>query len=76
MHRSLLCLAGLLLVAGCSHDEPECALDGWVASGHSDPARLASLRRLLRSRDQEEEPDRALPDQSPPDQPQAQRQDG
>jgi ribosome biogenesis GTPase len=35
----------------CSHDEPECALDDWVAAGHSDPARLASLRRLLRSRD-------------------------
>jgi ribosome biogenesis GTPase len=37
----------------CSHDEPECALDEWVATGHSDPTRLASLRRLLRSRDQE-----------------------
>ena len=35
----------------CTHDEPECALDDWVATGHSDPARLASLRRLLRSRD-------------------------
>jgi ribosome biogenesis GTPase len=53
----------------CSHDEPECALDDWVASGHSDPARLASLRRLLRSRDQEEEPDRGPPDRSMPDQP-------
>jgi ribosome biogenesis GTPase len=40
---------------GCSHDEPECALDDWVAAGHSDPARLSSLRRLLRSRDQEED---------------------
>ncbi len=39
----------------CSHDEPECALDDWVASGHSEPARLASLRRLLRSRTTEEE---------------------
>ena len=39
----------------CSHDEPECALDDWVAAGHSDPARLASLRRLLRSRDQAED---------------------
>jgi ribosome biogenesis GTPase len=39
----------------CSHDEPECALDDWVAAGHSDPARLASLRRLLRSRDREED---------------------
>jgi ribosome biogenesis GTPase len=35
----------------CSHDEPECALDDWVAAGHSDPRRLDSLRRLLRSRD-------------------------
>jgi ribosome biogenesis GTPase len=40
----------------CTHDEPECALDEWVATGHSEPARLASLRRLLRSRDAEEEP--------------------
>jgi len=39
----------------CSHDEPECALDDWVASGRSEPARLASLRRLLRSRTTEEE---------------------
>lgn len=38
---------------GCSHDEAECALDGWVDSGEAGPAgraRLASLRRLLRSR--------------------------
>ena len=38
---------------GCTHDEPECALDGWVADGHagaSGATRLASLRRLLRSR--------------------------
>jgi ribosome biogenesis GTPase len=40
---------------GCTHDEPECALDDWVAAGHSDPQRLASLRRLLRSRDQEDD---------------------
>ncbi len=39
----------------CSHDEDECALDGWVAAGHADPARLASLRRLLHSRDEAEE---------------------
>ncbi len=39
----------------CSHDEPECALDDWVAAGHSDPARLLSLRRLLRSRDAPED---------------------
>jgi ribosome biogenesis GTPase len=35
----------------CSHDEPDCALDQWVADGHADPARLASLRRLLQTRD-------------------------
>lgn len=38
---------------GCTHDEPECALDTWVASGQAGPAgaaRLESLRRLLRSR--------------------------
>ncbi|GAA0621261.1 ribosome small subunit-dependent GTPase A [Sporichthya brevicatena] len=32
---------------GCTHDEPDCALDEWVAAGHADPARLDSLRRLL-----------------------------
>lgn len=38
---------------GCSHDEPECALDDWVAAGlggASGAVRLESLRRLLRSR--------------------------
>ncbi len=40
---------------GCSHDEPDCALDAWVADGHADPARLASLRRLLRTRDASED---------------------
>jgi len=38
---------------GCSHDEEECALDGFVASGAAGPAgssRLDSLRRLLRAR--------------------------
>jgi ribosome biogenesis GTPase / thiamine phosphate phosphatase len=38
---------------GCSHDEPDCALDAFVASGGAGaagPARLESLRRLLRSR--------------------------
>ncbi len=37
----------------CTHDEPECALDAWVAAGHAGSggaARLESLRRLLRSR--------------------------
>jgi len=38
---------------GCSHDEPECGLDAFVAAGGAGTAgagRLASLRRLLRSR--------------------------
>jgi ribosome biogenesis GTPase / thiamine phosphate phosphatase len=40
---------------GCSHSEPGCALDAWVAE-HGGPdgpaaARLDSLRRLLRSRE-------------------------
>ncbi len=38
---------------GCTHDEPECALDQWVADGRAGPAgasRLESLRRLLRAR--------------------------
>lgn len=38
---------------GCTHDEEECGLDAWVASGRAGPAggsRLESLRRLLRSR--------------------------
>ncbi|MGW0549376.1 ribosome small subunit-dependent GTPase A [Streptomyces altiplanensis] len=39
---------------GCSHDEPECALDQWVADGHADPARLDSLRRLLATRERRE----------------------
>ncbi|MGB7447964.1 MAG: ribosome small subunit-dependent GTPase A [Ornithinimicrobium sp.] len=38
---------------GCSHDEPDCALDRFVESGQAGAngrARLDSLRRLLRSR--------------------------
>ncbi|MEU1278461.1 ribosome small subunit-dependent GTPase A [Streptomyces sp. NPDC005805] len=38
----------------CSHDEPDCALDDWVAEGHADPARLYSLRRLLSTRERRE----------------------
>ncbi|HZG06834.1 MAG TPA: ribosome small subunit-dependent GTPase A [Streptomyces sp.] len=38
----------------CSHDEPDCALDAWVADGHADPARLHSLRRLLAARERRE----------------------
>jgi len=37
----------------CTHDEVECGLDDWVAlgrAGSGGPARLVSLRRLLRSR--------------------------
>lgn len=44
---------------GCSHDERDCALDAWVAQGHAGPAgpaRLESLRRLLRSRSGDERP--------------------
>ena len=37
---------------GCVHlaTSAGCALDGWVAEGHSDPGRLAAFRRLLDSR--------------------------
>ncbi|WP_037913016.1 ribosome small subunit-dependent GTPase A [Actinacidiphila yeochonensis] len=38
----------------CSHDEPDCALDAWVAAGHAEPARLDSLRRLLSTRERRE----------------------
>ncbi|MDT0306311.1 ribosome small subunit-dependent GTPase A [Streptomyces sp. DSM 44917] len=38
----------------CSHDEPDCALDAWVAAGHADPSRLDSLRRLLATRERRE----------------------
>lgn len=38
----------------CGHDEPDCALDQWVADGHAEPARLYSLRRLLATRDRSE----------------------
>jgi len=39
---------------GCTHAEPDCALDDWVRDQGGDPrlaARLDSLRRLLSSRD-------------------------
>ncbi|MEI2766068.1 MAG: ribosome small subunit-dependent GTPase A [Dermatophilaceae bacterium] len=38
---------------GCTHDEPDCGLDDYVAHGRAGPAgtaRLDSLRRLLRAR--------------------------
>ncbi|MCF6523455.1 ribosome small subunit-dependent GTPase A [Streptomyces sp. JJ36] len=38
----------------CSHDEPDCALDAWVAEGHASPERLHSLRRLLATRERRE----------------------
>ena len=34
---------------GCTHDEPDCGLDDYVTAQGVDPARLASLRRLLAS---------------------------
>jgi ribosome biogenesis GTPase len=34
----------------CTHDEPECGLEKWVADGHAPVGRLESFRRLLRSR--------------------------
>lgn len=34
----------------CDHLGQDCALDEWVATGHADPARLDSLRRLLGAR--------------------------
>ena len=39
---------------GCHHsgDDPECALDVAVAEGRLSPARLASFRRILQSREQ------------------------
>ncbi|WP_369053696.1 ribosome small subunit-dependent GTPase A [Kineococcus terrestris] len=43
---------------GCTHDEPDCALDAWVAAGRAGaagPARLASFRRLLAARRGEED---------------------
>lgn len=34
---------------GCTHDEEECGLDAWCDQGKAPPARLASLRRILRT---------------------------
>jgi ribosome biogenesis GTPase len=53
----------------CTHDEPECGLDAWVAAGHAGPggpARLDSLRRLLRSRSGAEDPATTDLDQTEP----------
>lgn len=38
----------------CSHDEPDCALDAWVAAGHVPAERLLSLRRILKARTEPE----------------------
>jgi ribosome biogenesis GTPase len=49
---------------GCTHDEPECGLDEFVAAGGAGPAgpsRLESLRRLLRSRAGTDDPPRDSP---------------
>ncbi|WDZ85127.1 ribosome small subunit-dependent GTPase A [Micromonospora cathayae] len=55
--------------ANCEHtaDEPDCALDAWVAAGKADPRRLASYRRLLASRSGEG--DQREPDQRNPGDP-------
>jgi ribosome biogenesis GTPase / thiamine phosphate phosphatase len=54
---------------GCAHDSsaPECGLDAWVAEGHADPARLASLRRLLDARLGGDDPTRGGAAASGPD---------
>jgi ribosome biogenesis GTPase len=39
----------------CDHVGPSCGLDAWVAAEGRDPARLESLRNLLRSREGTEE---------------------
>ncbi len=45
---------------GCTHDEPDCGLDGFVARGGCGPsgaARLDSFRRLLRARSGDPDPE-------------------
>ena len=39
---------------GCTHDEPECNLDVWVATGNAPTERLESLRRILRAQHSEQ----------------------
>lgn len=58
--------------ANCPHTagEPDCGLSTWVATGHADPRRLASYRRLLASRAGESEP-YAKPSSRKPDDPTA-----
>lgn len=62
---------------GCSHDEPECGLDAWVAGGHAGHAgasRLESLRRLLRSRAGTSEDFALSEDFAPPGEPSVESQ--
>lgn len=40
---------------GCTHDEPECALDAFCAQGAAPAERLASLRRILASLQESDE---------------------
>jgi ribosome biogenesis GTPase len=40
---------------GCTHLQPDCALNAWVAAGHADEARLDSLRRLLTAREESDD---------------------
>jgi ribosome biogenesis GTPase / thiamine phosphate phosphatase len=54
---------------GCTHLEPDCALDDWVRDQGSDPrlvARLDSLRRLLRNREGDEPAPAAQEAAAPP----------
>jgi ribosome biogenesis GTPase / thiamine phosphate phosphatase len=39
----------------CTHLQPDCTLDAWVAAGHAEQGRLDSLRRLLTARDTADE---------------------
>ncbi len=53
----------------CSHDEPECGLDGWAAQSANQTAtaaRLMSLRRLLRSRGDDADSSTSQDDESTP----------
>ena len=54
---------------GCTHLEPDCALDSWVAAHGGGPlaARLNSLRRLLRSLEGLGSGDSAAEDSAPED---------
>lgn len=49
---------------GCSHNEPDCGLDAWVAAGHASPERLESLRRILRALEEDKSQSKANPSQN------------